>query len=457
MTQPSMEKVLADTAAVTNLAEHFGQLKQRATELIDEFDASKRGYFTPTEDEATRHLLVSYWQSRNALIELVGSYRDYERFDESVQQAAFLTAYAGALLLVDAARFLREHAHSRPVIRTKLNEPEPHFGIPSGTYDRIQKSLTSPRHAWHLYHAIRYYDSHRDELRSFADTTPDFKKPLEIIDKLENSLDVDIQRFAVARARVRARSLKTKVAEKLLGRSLYGLQKCVSGLMAEKYVVLGHKPSLPRAIFDEISELIRPGDVFVVRKLHAITNYFLPGYWPHAALYMGTTEELKSLGLHEHDNLREDWPRIESLDAEPHRALEALADGVRVRPLARALASDAVTVLRPQLSDEQVGTALARGFSHEGKPYDFDFDFTRSDRMVCTEVVYRTFEGVGDMKFQLTKRVGRLTLAAEDLIRMSLSGSAFDVVALFSPEHSDQLLLGDAAKEVLGTTVSDVE
>jgi len=59
--------------------------------------------------------------------------------------------------------------------------------------------------------------------------------------------------------------------------------------------------------------------------------------------------------------------------------------------------------------------ALARGLSHEGKAYDFDFDFTRSDRMVCTEVVYRTYDGVGGMAFELKRRAVRL--GAEELAK----------------------------------------
>jgi len=40
-----------------------------------------------------------------------------------------------------------------------------------------------------------------------------------------------------------------------------------------------------------------------------------------------------------------------------------------------------------------IDEATARGLTHEGKPYNFDFDFTRSGRMVCTQVVYRSYEG----------------------------------------------------------------
>lgn len=50
---------------------HFEHLKQVAASLFEKASAGKRGYFTPSEDEKVRQLLISYWQSRNALIELV--------------------------------------------------------------------------------------------------------------------------------------------------------------------------------------------------------------------------------------------------------------------------------------------------------------------------------------------------------------------------------------------------
>ncbi|MEO2016261.1 MAG: hypothetical protein ABGZ53_18025, partial [Fuerstiella sp.] len=61
-------------ATVINVAQHFSRLKDRAAQLTDQIEAEDRGFFTPTEDEQTRHLLISYWQSRNALFELVSSF-----------------------------------------------------------------------------------------------------------------------------------------------------------------------------------------------------------------------------------------------------------------------------------------------------------------------------------------------------------------------------------------------
>jgi len=450
----SHEELQHGAATVRDIAEHFGRLKERARELIDSSEASQRGFFTPTEDEQTRHLLVSYWQSRNALFELVTSFYKVDQFEPEEQQIAVTIAYAGALVLVDVARFLRENCHHRKVVRTKLNEPEPYFGIPVGTYDFVQKSLTNPIHAWHLYHASTFVAQRREQLSELAASNADVESLLAIIDRLQDRLGVTADRFVLARTRVRARSVRTRITRDLLGRALYGLQKCVSSLMADRYVKSGHLPRLPPHIEAEIEALLRPGDVIVVRKEHAVTNYFLPGYWPHAALYIGSVDELRAARLHEHANIQKRWVALEGVDANrPHRVLEAMKDGVRVRSVSCPFSSDAIVILRPQLERNQIAEAIGRGFFHADKPYDFDFDFARSDRLVCTEVVYRSYEGIGGIQFNLTRRAGRLTLSAEDLLQKAIEADGFVAHAVFCPAKSPDICFEAKAVEALKATV----
>ncbi|MEZ6058954.1 MAG: YiiX/YebB-like N1pC/P60 family cysteine hydrolase [Planctomycetaceae bacterium] len=450
----SYDELRLGAATVVNIADHFDGMKAEATLLAQAFHASERGFFTPTEDEQTRHLLVSYWTARNALFELVSSLHQVDRFEPERRGLALAIAYAGALVLVDGARFLRESFHHRPVVRSKLNEPEPHYGIPRGTYDLVQKSLTSTVHAWHLYHAAKYVQQHWSPLNEVAKGTIEFQHALSIIPRLQHRLDVTVDRYLVARTRVRARALRTRLGTELLGRALYGLQKLVSQLISEKYLQSGHKPHLPSDVEASLQTLLQPGDVIITRKEHAITNYFLPGYWPHAALYIGTTTELQESGLHEHDNVRSRWQALQDCDAQrPNRVLESLKDGVRVRSLAVPLSCDAVTVIRPTLSRQDVLIAIGRGFFHDGKPYDFDFDFSRSDRMVCTEVVYRSYEGIGGLNFELTRRAGRLTLSAEDLLKMALNRNGFQVVVSFCPLKSSEIASGGTAEQTVRETI----
>lgn len=447
---------IADSArTVLHVAEHFEQLKSRAATLLAEVNIGVRGYFTPSEDEQVRHVLVSYWHTRNALFELVLENRDYHQAASLEERnARFLLAFGGALVLIDAARFLRDSVHQMPLVRRKLNEAEPTFGIPKGAYDRIQKSLTSPVHAWHLYHALRYWDERAVELRAVAASDRLLSQLHVLIGRLRERLDVRIEDLAVARLRTRVRSMRTRLERDLLFRAMYGLQKVVSQFLSEKYTQFGHHPALPPPVDEQVRSQLAPGDVLITRKEFALTNYFLPGFWPHAALYVGQEMELQESKLAD-DFMYLSWlPTFRDCGPPGEgRVLEALKDGVRLRGVSTPLTCDAVALLRPKLTRSDIDDALARGFHFVGRPYDFDFDFSRSDRMVCTEVVYRSFEGLGGLAFSLIRRAGRLTLSAEDLLLMALQERGFRIVGAYAPGYAAALQWDRDAVQVLQDTL----
>jgi hypothetical protein len=167
----------------------------------------------------------------------------------------------------------------------------------------------------------------------------------------------------------------------------------------------------------EISPKLRPGDIFLERRNWFLSNAFLPGFWPHSALYIGTPEDLKALGIADHPEVKRRWAEYArlALDGEPHVILEAVSEGVIFNSATESMHADYVAVLRPRLTQEQIAQAIVRAFSHQGKPYDFEFDFFTSDKLVCTELIYRAYEGM--IHFELVRIMGRDTLPALEIGR----------------------------------------
>ena len=305
------EQLTSAAQTVVELGKYLDDLKAQAREIYDPVLVTARGYITPSEEIHLRHLQLSYWKVRNALFELVDEiWQDTEQIERATPQQ-FLVALAAAAILVDAARFLRDSFHRTTVVRRKLDEPDPVYGIPPRMYDNVQKSLTSPYHAWRLWQATRYYDQHREQLLSFA--AADGLEPLvATIDRLRDRLRPSLWTYVRTRARVRAGvSSATSVATSSAA-PLYGMQEVVGRGLAEVHVRPGHAPSLPKEIRAEVVRLLRPGDVLVVRKEFAATNYFLPGYWPHAALYLGTAGELAHTAVARHPHVE---PRLAKLSS----------------------------------------------------------------------------------------------------------------------------------------------
>lgn len=121
----------------------------------------------------------------------------------------------------------------------------------------------------------------------------------------------------------------------------------------------------------------RPGDIILERRNWYVSNAFLPGYWPQAALYVGVPDDLRALGLDSDPRVSAHWKNYDRTDATGHRhvVLESISEGVVFTSLEHSVGeADSVAVLRPRLSAAGVREALARAFSHAGKPYDFKFD-----------------------------------------------------------------------------------
>ena len=123
---------------------------------------------------------------------------------------------------------------------------------------------------------------------------------------------------------------------------------------------------------------------------------------------------------------------------------------MRLRPLSETLTVDAFVVLRPQLGPDSVARAIERALLHEGQRYNFDFDFFNSDRVVCTEVIYRAYDGLDDLQFPLQERAGRKTLSAEDLLDFALDSEAFAPVAIFGVKNcEDVVVYGEGVHDAL--------
>src|SRR5687768_12639015 len=119
---------------------------------------------------------------------------------------------------------------------------------------------------------------------------------------------------------------------------------------------------------------LQPGDIFLERRNWFASNAFLPGFWPHAALYIGRIHDLERLGLVRRDERgmwTSDDPNIRDRldeflkpahDGGPHSVIESVSEGVIFNSIEESMHADYVAVLRPRLTDQQKAQAIARAF-----------------------------------------------------------------------------------------------
>ena len=179
----------------------------------------------------------------------------------------------------------------------------------------------------------------------------------------------------------------------------------------------------------------QPGDVIVERRNWYLSNIGLPGFWPHAALWVGSPEELlawstdpeldKAFGKPFSQYLEERhpaaWKSYTTPDHEgnPRRILEAISEGVSFNAAEESIRADYVAGMRPKLTKIEKARAIDRAFGYAGRPYDFDFDFYTDSTLVCSELVYKAYEpreGMTGLKLGLEKVVGRMALGPNSIV-----------------------------------------
>jgi len=419
--------------------------------------AVARGHFRPEEEEHLRRWFARYLTARAGLIDLIGDVRPMVgrvrgrrgasgAVDSDAQLRCFVLAFTAACLLVKTGRFLVADFAVHKLVQRKLNEAVPRYRIPSRQYTRVYRSLTSPANAWRLSQAAEMAEACRGSIAELA-RDPEMAPVVATLAGVEDAIAVGLRRYVRARLRYRWHSWRRRRAS-AAQRGVFHVAETFGRVIAEARPPW-HRQRVNGAVRDALAPLLRPGDVIVTRHDRAMSNLFLPGYWPHAALYIGSPESRGTLGVRVDADLAERW-------VHPLHVLEARKDGVLLRAIDDTLAVDAFTVIRPRLSATDIARAIANALEHEGKLYNFDFDFFTDERLVCTEVVYRAYEGVGGIAFALVSRGGRPTLSAEGILDMAVLDRGFETVAVYgTPKTGNRLVVGPEAARALAESYGE--
>jgi hypothetical protein len=397
---------------------------ERAADRAGVAQAVARGHFTPSEEERLMDWFARALTVRAGLWQVIREAAEpggLEHIERTGDWRRFLLGYGAACALVRLDRFLVEDLAVHATTQRKLNEGARELGVPRKQFTRIFESLSNARTAAWMYAAMVVADRERARLAALADDA-DVGFLARGLGDLEASLDRSKRGYARRLLAYGKHSLARRGASAKQRAGLAALE--AGGRIVAELHDRWRTPRVSAGARHELELLLQPGDGRVTRPAHAQTNLFLPGFWPHVALYVGLEADRERLGVRVDPERRARWTGDRCV-------LEALKDGVRFRPLAETLAVDAVAVMRPKLSPADVARGIERAARHEGKLYNFDFDFFRSDRLVCTEVVYRAYDGLGGVHIELTERAGRPTLSAEDLLDLALDGGPFEPIAVF--------------------------
>jgi hypothetical protein len=402
--------------------------------------ARARGYFTPDEEDRVRQILLAYRNYRFVLYEIIHRGFGYREIADSRRQLeVFLVAFAAALTLYSKSLKLIEAYEREPLVRNKLNEPDQKFGLEADLFEEVLRGYSSPGNYRELIRGAWFWLKKRRQIQRLASAAPETWRWLFPI--IRRELTIVRQRlFRVLRCRLRYdwRAFGRTVLRPVRN-TRYHLRSEITTACSQIRTTRHYKPALNEAVLSELRSLIQPGDVMLVRAEEKLTSAILPGFWAHAAMFLGSATEMEEFGITAHPAVTKHLTRFHAKDKGRGCVIEALSPCVQINSLEYCLNADHVALLRPRLSAHALRDAVVEAFQYLDRPYDYEFDFNNSARVVCTGLIYRCFHKREGVQFNLVKRLGRYTLSGDDIMNQWLDSEdgpaecapmPFDLVAL---------------------------
>jgi hypothetical protein len=354
----------------------------------------------------------------------------FHRLKSAPREDSFLIGYAAMLAKYRAAMEFIDRVERNPELDKVLNDPVPELGLPADTYARLKFK--------YLNVAIATDFAAREVLiKTFSgERQPELRKTIRA--------DADyIWRVGKGRGELLTAKNALKVVQAGAQSAWLPVQTGISEWMGDTKVYRPGRSLISQAQIKQLQPKLSPGDVLLERREWYVSNIGLPGFWSHAALYIGTPEERRACFAADADTLawvkqqgepsgdleallQARYPKAYEICLEPQeeghvvRVIEAISEGVSFTTLEHSADCDSLAALRSKLTKAEKAQALSRAFHYAGRPYDFDFDFATDSELVCTELVYKAYEpaaGFRGLTLPLVEMLGRKVTPANEIAK----------------------------------------
>lgn len=381
------------------------------------------------------HMMLSY---AVALESLRLFYEDYYRIDLAERRDDHVTGFlltfaADAALFENAARFAQKVLENDNA-KKFLDIPHPALRdmprLPASSFSHFREEMLGLRDSMRIRAGEHY-------LALVADWMPvgdQAEVAAAAKAKVEGHLAAIAELGELPTMGLTARSELQRFKRGLI-RSWYPIQAKAAEMLGDTRVRRVGEYLIDPSLQHDAEAVLEPGDIMLSRKNWYLSNVGLPGFWPHAILYVGAPGDLEP---HFEDARVVRWldatfghTRIDQalatrypaawrdyLDGGDKRVIEAISEGVTFSNM-HECAGDYLAALRPRLDKLAKAKALVHAFAQFGKPYDYDFDFATDHALVCTELVYRAYRpayGKDGIELTLKEMAGRSTLPANDIV-----------------------------------------
>ncbi len=343
------------------------------------------------------------------------------------------TRFKGVLLSLSSAMLLYDNYllavslfEGDSKLRRILNERDPGYAVTSAALAKVTLNYNSVANRARVRKAIKFYEKESSRFKETLEQSPEIGY-LNLLIAQSPSYSM-VKRWSPFYVISRKIGFLTGVTIDVLsgmereGVSLFsmmfgnavGLVETRKGKLYEKDDVL-----------TEVRSSLKAGDILLEKTPFRLTDKLIPGYWGHAAIWIGTEDELKELGIW-------DNPVVAKYREEIRRGrlvVEALRSGVEMNTLEHFFNIDSFGALRkPGIDRENRARTVIQALRQVGKPYDFNFDVESKGRVYCSKLVYLSYSGV---EWPTKRSLGRTTFTPDDVAIKAAKDGTLQLVAFY--------------------------
>ncbi len=394
------------------------------------------------EERFLRQSWLSIYNYAFSIDQIRQFYQDWYRFDVSRSYRprhvqSYLLSYSADVILYEKAMRTIQLVKKNANAVKFLNTPHPDSDIGENSFSRFQLDLFGADCHTRIYSEKLYLEWLEKGLKA---RNSSYYGPCKSLWDLIDTRLLLVERMGMVERGKTIVNADMELVRKGVNRVWFPAQKGVAEWMGDTRMHRVGQYLITPQLQDQLNKQLEPGDVLLSRKNWYLSNVGLPGFWPHAILYIGQPEKLtayfddpdvadylktiagKEITFEQYlsERFPDKWLRYRSgTEKSDYHVIEAIKYGVILNPLSKAC-GDYLAALRPRLTKVAKAQAVIEAFSHLEKPYDFDFDFATDHALVCTELVWRSYQPdahKNGLDIKLVEVAGRKTLPANEIAK----------------------------------------
>jgi Permuted papain-like amidase enzyme, YaeF/YiiX, C92 family len=430
------EKVLDattdDAARLERLLPQLDSATKQLETLEPRLANAKTGELSGEEREELRERWWQVFEPILAIDELKSRYAGWYGLDylkyARLHARGFALSFTALCAQVDAGLRLLAALDKKQLLPVLFDEAMPQVGLPARTFSGLRQHLGRARDLLLVPLGNEWYERWISAHLTLDDKLTPLVKLLE-----------PLRHSALTRVLTPTTTgveNKLDVVKSLLFERWFPLQKNFATWAGDTRVTELDRRLISDTQLAAFKAKLEPGDIILERRNWYLSNIGLPGFWPHAALFVGSQAQILKalaedaqvkrnfgeLGAHFAQLYPKAWASLAERDPSGHEhcVIEAVSEGVGSASLEHSCAADYVAALRPRLPPVMRALAIERALRFWGRPYDFNFDFATDDQVVCSELVVKAYESVPDspgLQVPYVQLLGRRAVPPTEIAR----------------------------------------